>query len=269
MSDELLSRIENHVLWLTINRPDAGNALTPQVRDELRDRLVQASAEVGVRAVVITGAGSKHFCTGADLRVSRPIVERPDDAPEAVIGERAHLMRTGMPLLVNAVIDCDKPVIAAVNGTAAGAGSALVLASDLAIAADHARIIQVFVRRGLVPDGGTAYLLTRLVGMKKAKELVLFGDDLPAAEAERLGLVNRVVPADRLEAETKDWAERLASGPRSLVFAKRLLNRAPDGDRATSLEEEALAVELNNLTHDAQEGVASFVERRPVEFKGW
>ena len=180
------------------------------------------------------------------------------------------MIRTGIQRLIGGILDCEKPVLAAVNGTAAGGGAQIVMACDLAVAAEHARLIQVFVRRGLIPDGGGTYLLPRLVGMKKAKELVFFGDDLPAREAERLGLVNKVVPGAELDATVAEWAGRLAAGPtKAIAFAKRLLNRSLDVDRATLFEEEALLVEMVAGTEDSTEGVASFIERRPPEFKGW
>ena len=269
VDEELLARLENAVLWLTINRPDAGNAITPDVRNRMIEHLTDANASPDVRAVVITAAGERHFCTGADLRAGREQTP-PAEAPERVAGDAARMIRTGIQRLMAAIQDCEKPVLAAVNGTAAGGGAVLVLAADLVLAAEHARIIQVFVRRGLIPDGGGTYLLPRLVGLHKAKELVLFGDDLGAADAERLGIVNKVVPAAALQATAKEWAERLASGPtKSIGFAKRLLNRSLDVDRATLFEEEALFVELVAGTEDSKEGVASFVERRPPDFKGW
>jgi 2-(1,2-epoxy-1,2-dihydrophenyl)acetyl-CoA isomerase len=145
-----------------------------------------------------------------------------------------------------------------------------VLAADLVIAADNAKLIQVFVRRGLVPDGGVAYLLPRVVGMHKAKELIFFGDDLPAAEAERLGIVNKVVPAAELQSSAKEWAERLADGPtKAIGWAKRLLHDASELSRENLLQEEAMYVELNSHTQDGGEGVASFRERRAPEWKGW
>jgi 2-(1,2-epoxy-1,2-dihydrophenyl)acetyl-CoA isomerase len=187
-----------------------------------------------------------------------------------IAGDPARMIRTGIQRLIGGIMDCEKPVIAAVNGTAAGGGAQIVMACDLAIAADNARLIQVFVRRGLIPDGGGAYLLPRIVGMKKAKELVFFGDDVSADEAESLGLVNKVVPKAELEVTAREWATRLASGPtKTIGFAKRLLNRSPDIDRATAFEEEALYVEMVTGTLDSKEGVASFVERRPSEFKGY
>jgi len=270
-SEELLVEIRDSVMWITINRPEAGNAITPAVRDRIIESLVSANHDFGVRSVVLTAAGEKHFCTGADLRSGRAApAPRPEGVPERTTGEAANMIRTGIQRLISSIIDCDKPVIAALNGTAAGGGAAMVLASDLVIAADHARIIQVFVRRGLIPDGGGTYLLPRLIGLQRAKELVFFGDDLSAVDAERIGLVNRVVAADQLTATATEWATRLAQGPtRTIGFAKRLLNRSLDSDRATMFEEESLYVELVTSTEDSKEGIASFVERRPAEFKGW
>lgn len=275
MSDEvdkeLLAEVEDQVLWLTLNRPDAGNAITPDVRNRMIEHLAEANGSFDVRAVVITAAGEKHFCTGADLRAGRAAPPpKPEGVPERIPGDAARMIRTGIQRLIGGIMDCEKPVIAAVNGTAAGGGAQIVMACDLAIAADNARLIQVFVRRGLIPDGGGTYLLPRVVGMKKAKELVFFGDDVSAAEAEQLGLINKVVPQAELRAATKEWVGRLASGPtKTIGFAKRLLNHSPDIDRATAFEEEALYVELVAGTTDSTEGVASFIERRPPEFKGF
>ncbi len=268
---ELLATVEHQVLWLTINRPAAGNAITPDVRNQMIDHLAEASGSLDVRAVVITASGEKHFCTGADLRAGRAAPPpKPEGAPDQIAGDAARMIRTGIQRLIGGILDCDKPVIAAVNGTAAGGGAQIVMACDLAVAADNARLIQVFVRRGLIPDGGGTYLLPRVVGMKKAKELVFFGDDVSADEGERLGLFNKVVPAAELTATVREWAERLASGPtKTIGFSKRLLNRSLDTDRATMFEEEALYVEMVTGTLDSTEGVASFVERRPSEFKGW
>jgi 2-(1,2-epoxy-1,2-dihydrophenyl)acetyl-CoA isomerase len=271
LEQQLLHRVEDGVAWITINRPDAGNAITPDVRNRMIDLLAEATSSLDVRVVVIGAGGDRHFCTGADLRAGRAAPPpKPEGAPERVAGEAARMIRTGIQRLVAAILDCEKPVIAELNGTAAGGGAQIVLACDLVVAAEHARIIEVFVRRGLIPDGGGAYMLPRLVGLHKAKELVFFGDDLGAVEAERIGIVNRVVPAAELEATVRGWASRLAAGPtRTIGYAKRLLNRSLDVDRATSFEEEALLVEAVTATEDSKEGVASFVERRPPEFKGW
>jgi 2-(1,2-epoxy-1,2-dihydrophenyl)acetyl-CoA isomerase len=269
LDDQLTAREDGGVLWLTLNRPEAANALTPDQRDRMIDLLADASRRVEVRAVVITATG-KHFCTGADLRALRSGPARPAGVPEQVMGDVARVIQQGAQRLVTAVVDCEKPVIGAINGTAAGIGAHLALACDLVLAAEGARFIEVFVRRGLVPDGAGCWLLPRLIGLQRVKELMFFGDDLPAAEAERIGLVNRVVPEGELEKVATEWASRLASGPtRSIGLTKALLNRSLDSDRPTAFREEALAQELNMTTHDANEGVAAFVERRDPVYKGW
>ncbi len=277
---ELLRRIENGVLWITLNRPGASNAITWDQRETIIALLGEASADVSVRAIVLGAAGTKHFCTGMDLRSSPGTAslltappareEGAPTPPERPTGHTSRMIRTGVLRLTAAVLDCEKPVIAAVNGTAAGYGMSLALACDLVIAADTARFIQIFARRGIIPDGGSTYLLPRLVGPQKAKELMFFGDDLPAAEALRIGVVNRVVAADDLEATTREWAERLATGPtRALAFTKRLVNRSLDTDRATAFGAEADLVELTMTTRDANEGVAGLIERRKPEYHGW
>jgi 2-(1,2-epoxy-1,2-dihydrophenyl)acetyl-CoA isomerase len=267
---ELLARLEDGVLWLTINRADAGNAIPYYVRDRLIQHFVDAHGDLAVRAIVITAAGEKHFCTGADLRTRPPAPPKPEGAPDMVVGTAVNIMRAGFQRLMEAIQDCQKPVLCSLNGTAAGGGVMLALASDLIVASDTARLIHVFVRRGLIPDGGVAYLLPRLVGLHKAKELVFFGDDLSAVDAERIGIVNKVVPAAELETATREWATRLASGPtKAIGWSKQLLNDASEVSRTSLLVTEGMLVELNSHTLDGKEGVASFMERRPPDFKGW
>ncbi|MCG7210545.1 enoyl-CoA hydratase/isomerase family protein [Streptomyces arenae] len=249
------------VAHLTLDRPEALNALTPDQRDHVIRLLAGASGDPGIGAVVITGTG-RGFCAGADLRGGGATAER-------VPGDVARTIRLGAQRLIAAVLDCEKPVIAAVNGTAAGLGAHLALACDLVLAAESARFIEVFVRRGLVPDGGGAYLLPRLVGPQRAKELMFFGDALSAPEAERMGLVNRVVPDEELAKTAREWAVRLAAGPtRTLALTKQLLNASLDGDRASAFTAEAAAQEINMTTHDAQEGLRAFTERRSPVFRG-
>jgi 2-(1,2-epoxy-1,2-dihydrophenyl)acetyl-CoA isomerase len=257
----VLHATDNHVSWITLNRPETLNAITPDQRERLIRHFSHASSDPDVRAVVITATG-RGFCAGADLRGGPPAGER-------VAGDVARTIRLGAQRLIGAVLDCEKPVIAAVNGTAAGLGAHLALACDLVLAADSAKFIEVFVRRGLVPDGGGAYLLPRLVGPQRAKELMFFGDALTAADAARLGLVNRVVPPDDLEKTARDWAERLATGPtRALALTKQLVNASLDTDRSTAFAAEAAAQEINMTTTDATEGVTSFVERRTPHYRG-
>ena len=269
--DDVTRRVEDGVCWITLNRPDAGNAVTQSMRDQIAGWVRDASADLFVRVVVITGAGDKAFCSGADLRGGRlPARPKPDGAPEVVVGEASRMIREGWQALVSSILDCEKPVIAGVNGTAAGGGMHLALACDLVVMAEEAKFVEVFIRRGIAPDAGGAWLLSRLVGIQKAKELFFFGDDVPAAEAYRIGLVNRLVPRAELQAALEEWAGRLATAPTMAIgVAKWLTNRALDVDRATALHDEAMAQELITNTVDSTEGVASFVERRPPEFKGW
>jgi 2-(1,2-epoxy-1,2-dihydrophenyl)acetyl-CoA isomerase len=259
---EIRHTVTDHVTYLTLNRPEALNALTPAQRDRLIALLTDASADPSVRAVVLTGTG-RGFCAGADLRGGGAVTG------ERVAGDVARTIRLGAQRLIAAVLDCEKPVIAAVNGTAAGLGAHLALACDLVLAAESARFIEVFVRRGLVPDGGGAYLLPRLIGLHRAKELMFFGDALTATDAERLGLVNRVVPDGELDKTAREWAQRLATGPtRALALTKQLVNASLDSDRTAAFAAEAAAQEINMTTEDAREGVASFVERRNPDYRG-
>ncbi|MFJ9578958.1 enoyl-CoA hydratase/isomerase family protein [Streptomyces sp. NPDC101191] len=260
---EVLHTVENGVAWITLNRPEAMNALTWDQRERIITLLADASADPQVRAVVVTATG-RGFCAGADLRggPSAPARER-------VTGDVARMIRQGAQRFIGAVLDCEKPVIAAVNGTAAGIGAHLAFACDLVLAAESVTFVEVFVRRGIVPDGGGAYLLPRLVGPQRAKELMFFGDALPAAEARTMGLVNRVVPAEDLEKTAREWAERLAQGPtRALALTKQLVNASLESDRRTAFAAEAAAQELCMTSRDAQEGVAAFVERRRPTYEG-
>jgi 2-(1,2-epoxy-1,2-dihydrophenyl)acetyl-CoA isomerase len=268
--EQVLRQLDGGVCWITLNRPEAGNAITASMRNRMVEWLEEASADLAVRAVVLTGTGEKGFCTGADLRSQEPGPPRPEGAPDRPVGEAARLIRTGWQRLIAAIQDCEKPIIAAVNSTAAGGGMHLALACDLVLAAEEATFIEVFVRRGIAPDAGGAYLLPRIIGIQRAKELFFFGDDLPAREAERLGLVNRVVPRAELLSLAAEWATRLAQGPtRAIAAAKYLTNRSLESDRATALWDEAVAQELVVGTDDCREGLRAFMERREPMFRGW
>lgn len=265
----IVHSLDAGVLRITFNRPEVKNALGSAHRLEIVELLERASEDLHVRAVVLTGSGGS-FCSGADLRSAREPLARPTDAPDVAQGDVARGIRLYAQRLIIAIMDCEKPVIAAVDGIAAGMGAHIALACDLVLASDRARFIEVFIRRALVPDAGGAYLLTRMIGPHKTKQLMFFGDDVSATEAERIGLVNAVVPADELLATADAWATRLAVGPtRTLALTKALVNRALDVDRASAFEAEANAQDMNMMTHDGREGVTSFVERRAANFRGW
>ena len=258
-------KLENGVLWITLNRPESMNAMTAAMRDEIIERLGAARTDLAVRAIVLTGTG-KGFCTGADL--SRPAgAAAPTEAPP--IGATREVLRTGSQRLLRAIWEIEKPVLAAVNGTAAGLGAHLAFASDLILVAEGVRFIEVFVRRGIAMDAAGGFLLPRVMPLAKAKELVFFGDDLTAEEAYRLGVVNRVVPADQLETVAREWAERLAQGPTYAIgMSKRLLNRGTECNLDTCFEDEALTQALVTQSDDSKEGLTAFRERRKPVFRG-
>lgn len=271
LEEQVLYRVGDRVAWITLNRPEVRNAITADQRNRVIDLLGRASASLEVGAVVL-GATGEGFCTGADLRAggrsAAPLP--PEGAPERTLGDISRMIRLGAQRLIGAILDCEKPVVAAVNGTAAGIGAHMAFACDLVVAARGARFIEVFVRRGITPDGGGAYLLPRLVGLQKAKELVFFGDALAVDDAERLGLVNRVVDKEQLEETVGELAGRLAAGPtKAISMAKWLLNRSLDSDRRTAFDEESWAQEMVVATVDAEEGLRAFAERRDPRFRGF
>src|SRR5438132_10963270 len=223
MSDLVLSALEGGVLTLTLNRPEALNALTKEMTGALRDGIQAAARNREVGAVIVTGAG-RAFCAGADLK---------DVAARREAGERdlGDDLRANYAPLIRSIRACPKPVIAAINGTAAGAGLSLALACDLRLAAAGASLIVVFVRVGLVPDAGSLFFLTRMLGLSKATELAMTGDPMSAEEAHRLGLVAAVVAPDQLMAVALERARRLAGGPRqTYALIKRGMERALDLD---------------------------------------
>jgi 2-(1,2-epoxy-1,2-dihydrophenyl)acetyl-CoA isomerase len=258
--DALLVERNGGVLWITLNRPQTANALTPDQRNELIGLLETASGDHATRVVVLAAQG-RHFCSGADLSGGTGALP--------AVGDIARTLRTGSQRLIAAVLDCEKPVVAEVRGAAAGIGAHLALACDFVVASADARLIEVFARRGLVPDGGGTYLLPRLVGVTRAKEMLMLAEDLPAERAYQLGLVTSVVPQSELRAAVEALADRLASSPtRTLALCKGLINRSLESSRDQCFADEAMAQEQNMNTYDAKEGVAAFVGRRAAVFQG-
>jgi 2-(1,2-epoxy-1,2-dihydrophenyl)acetyl-CoA isomerase len=249
---------EGPVATLTLDRPDALNALTVPLKEALIEAFADLAGDDGTRAVVLTGAG-RAFCAGQDLR------ERlePDALPLA-----DEIRRRYNPV-VRAMRALPKPIVGAINGVAAGAGASLAFACDVRIAAESASFLLAFGRVGLIPDSGATWLLPRLVGAAKAAELALTGEPLSAVDAERFGLVARVVPSDRLLADAHELAGRLAAGaPLAHALTKRALDAAWDHGFDDQLELEAGLQGEAGASADHAEGIAAFVARRPPRFSG-
>ena len=264
MTDTLKFDVQDGVGWIVLNRPEARNAMNAEMREAFLAALARCGEDAEIRAVVLTATG-KGFCTGADLSGSRAATGAAGPAhPGATRAAMQPSQR-----VIRALWDLEKPVIAGVNGVAAGLGAHLAYACDLVIASEDARFIEVFVRRGIALDAGGGFLLPRHIGLHRAKELVFFGDELSAADAERLGLVNRVVPAAELEAMLRAWAKRLAEGPTFAIgLSKRLLNRSLGADMDTLFAEEAFSQALVANSDDMREGIRSFMEKRAPAFTG-
>ncbi len=246
------------ILTITLDRPDALNAFDRAMKEELLAAFKAAERDRAVRVLIITGAG-RAFNAGQDLK------ERVEPGTADLIIE----LRTRYNPLIMAMRRLEKPIIAAVNGVAAGAGCSLALACDLVVASEDARFIQAFSRVGLVPDTGSTWFLPRLMGYARAAEMTFLAEPMDAATAERLGLVNRVVPADRLMDEARSMAERLAkAAPLALALTKRALNRSLGADLASQLDYEAQLQAVAGASADHAEGIAAFVAKRPPEFKG-
>ena len=244
------------VVTVTLDRPEKKNAINDTMWDELESAFRDIARRSDDRAVVITGAGGA-FCSGADL--------------SDVGGDEQHFLwrmrRIGDAC--TAVHRMVQPVIAKVPGVAAGAGLSLALACDLIVASDEARFTTIFSKRGLTIDFGSSWVLPRLVGLHRAKELALFADIIDAKEAERMGLVNRVVPAAELDDVVADWASRLAAGPPlAMSMTKRLLNHSFGMSLDESLEGEGMAQTINFQTADTAEAMAAFMEKRAPRFEG-
>lgn len=253
--------VSEAVATLTFNRPEVFNAFNDLMSEEVLAALKQAAKDENVRCVVITGTG-KAFCAGQDLG-SRNVA---DFDAELHLGDS---VRERYNPIIRLIRTMDKPVIAALNGVAAGAGCSMALACDLRLASTRASLIQAFVKIGAAPDSGASFFLPRLVGLGRAAELLFLGDKLEAAEAERWGLVNRVAEPEAFEELVKAYAQRLAQAPtRAIALAKRALNKALDSDLDATLEHEAWMQELAGRSADYREGVRAFTEKRAPVYTG-
>jgi len=260
---------EPHVIYekgdgiatIALNRPESLNAYSPEMRAGIARAIDDIADDVGVKVMIITGRG-RGFCSGQDMKLR--LSQNPADVG---LGERYRLSPAGW--LAQRINDLSKPSIAAVNGVAAGGGFGLTLACDIRIASENARFTAGFVRRALTVDTGLSYFLPKLVGMSRALELALTGDVIDAAEALRIGLVNRVVPHEKLMDEARALAARLAKGPPlAIQITKRAMYRAQTMTLPEALEHETYGQQICIASEDFEEGRKAFVEKREPVFKG-
>jgi 2-(1,2-epoxy-1,2-dihydrophenyl)acetyl-CoA isomerase len=246
----------NLVAWIYLNRPDKLNAFTNQMHVELLQSLKQAEKDAEVRCIVITGNG-RAFCSGQDL------------AGVNTEMDHAEVLRNGYNPIIKKIATIEKPIIAAVNGVAAGAGMSLALACDFRLVHEKASFIEAFIHVGLVPDSGNLYYLPRLVGHAKAMELAVFGDKISAAEAKELGLVTKLILKDAWDDEVAAFAENLANKPtKAIGLIKRYMQKSWSSNLDEVLENEALAQRTAGKTEDHLEGVQAFIEKRKPTFQG-
>ncbi|HVE91908.1 MAG TPA: enoyl-CoA hydratase/isomerase family protein [Actinomycetota bacterium] len=258
--ETLLLDRDGYVATVTMNRPERRNAVTPQMFAELESVFRELSADDSCRVVILTGAGGA-FCSGLDLSaLGGGGVPTPASFRDRMRDVNA---------CIRAIADFPKPTIAAVEGIAAGGGCNLALICDIVVASDDARFAELFVRRGLTVDMGGTWALTRRVGLHRAKELAFTGDTVSAQEAERIGLVNRVVPKAAVLKESAELASRIAANaPVAVRMAKHGLNRASESGLEESLDLEAHAQAICSSTQDVVEGVTAFLEKREPKFQG-
>jgi 2-(1,2-epoxy-1,2-dihydrophenyl)acetyl-CoA isomerase len=246
----------DHVAWLTLNRPDKLNAFTEQMNKEITKALKQTANDANVRCLVITGAG-RAFCSGEDLG---GVTEEMD---------HGEVLRTRYAPMMKALYHFEKPVIAAVNGVAAGAGMSLALACDFRLVSEKASFVEAFIHVGLIPDAGNLYYLPRLIGHAKALELAVLGEKISAQKAVELGLATAVVPEAEWEEEVQRFAERLAAMPtKAIGLIKRLLRESWHCTFEDYLEKEAYGQRIAGLTEDHKEGIRAFFEKRKAVFQG-
>ncbi|HXQ62923.1 MAG TPA: enoyl-CoA hydratase [Acidimicrobiales bacterium] len=260
MGDTIIVERDSGVVTVTLNRPERKNAANGAMWQELYATVQEVAHRRDDRVLVVTGAGDA-FCSGADIGDPKGISGDSEDPP------LTRMRFLGSVML--ALFDLPKPSIAKVRGIAAGAGLSLALCCDLTVVSSTARLSEIFTRRGLSVDGGSSWLLPRLVGLHRAKELAYFADTLSAPEALAFGLVNRMVDDEGLDAFVDDWAKRLAAGPPiALSMTKKLLNDSAAVSMAQALEDEARCQTVNFTTEDTREAMRAFAEKRDPNFIG-
>ncbi|MXX48617.1 MAG: hypothetical protein F4Z38_10005 [Chloroflexi bacterium] len=266
--EDLTLEIQNHVAIVTLNRPEKMNAMGPRLVFELLDVLESTRHDDEVKSMVITGSG-RGLCAGADVTGGAAMRKLSDELDEAS-GYRRHKEAPigHYGVLFSTLNDYPKPIVAAVNGAAAGAGMSLALACDIRLASTNARFISAFVHRAITPDTGSTYYLPQMLGKGRALELMYTGEPLNASDAERYGLVNRVLDPESLVEESIALAEKIARGPSlAIELTKRLVNnQASTFDM--QVEREAWGLGVTGESEDRQEGIDSFLEKRPAQFRG-
>lgn len=256
MTETIRYKIADGVAWIYLNRPDKLNAFVAQMNREVKDAVKSASNDDDVRCIVLTGEG-RAFCSGQDLA---EVDENMD---------HGQVLRDHYGPMIKQIRDCEKPIIAAVNGVAAGAGFSLALACDFRLIAERASFVNAFIHVGLIPDSGNLYYLTQLVGHAKATELAMLGEKVTAADAVAMGLANRLIPIDTWEEDVSAFAARLATLPtKALGLIKRSLKATTTQSFEDYLEQEAQGQRIAGLTKDHREGVTAFMEKRKPVYSG-
>ena len=259
--EQIIFDVQDRVARITLNRPNAANSINLELARELMDAAIRCDADPGIRAVLLTGAGDKMFSAGGDLKSFA--------AYGAEIAFALKEITTYLHSAISHFARMDAPLIVAVNGVAAGAGMSLAVAGDMVLAAESAKFTMAYTAAALSPDGSATYFVPRLIGLRRAQELMLTNRSLSAREAMQWGLVNNVIADSKLLSEAEGLARSLADGPTlALGAVKQLLNESFSGSLETQMELEARTIARMAKTDDSREGISAFVEKRPPRFMG-